>query len=226
MGFIAKTLGISTDNLPIFSALEAKERYVEYFEFPVGASKGYTDGYVGIKSDGVKERFYLKTTEIPINRISKTEYYLKIAEAVASRGTCLRRKFGAIIVKNDMIVSSGYVGAPRGRENCCDLGECFRMKHNIPSGTQYEKCRSIHAEMNAIISASKEEMEGATMYLTGIENDGSYTNSDCCAMCKRAVINSGIVEVIARQKDGSHIIYKTNDWVTNDDSLDINHEGY
>jgi dCMP deaminase len=161
-----------------------------------------------------------------VARISKNEYYLKIAEAVASRGTCLRRKFGAIIVKNDSIVSTGYVGAPRGRVNCCDTGECFRMKHNIPPGTRYEKCRSIHAEMNAIISASKEEMDCATMYLVGIENDGSYTDADCCAMCKRAIINSGIQQVIARQHDGSHKTYLIIDWILHDDSLDMDHVGY
>lgn len=159
-------------------------------------------------------------------RITKTEYYLKIAESVALRSTCLRRKFGAIIVNNDRIVSTGYAGAPRGRKNCCDIGECFRMKHNIPSGTQYEKCRSVHAEMNAVISASSEEMYHATLYLVGIENDGTYTDADCCAMCKRVVINSGISTVIARQKDGSFTKIPVNTWVHFDDSLDIEHKGY
>lgn len=159
-------------------------------------------------------------------RPSKVSYYLKIAETVSMRGTCLRRKFGAIIVKDDRIVSSGYVGAPRGRKNCCDIGKCFRMEHNIPSGQQYERCRSCHAEMNAIIQASSEEMKDATMYLVGVENDGSYTNSDCCAMCKRAIINSGIKQVIARQSDTAYKIIDVQSWIDNDDSLDINHVGY
>jgi dCMP deaminase len=159
-------------------------------------------------------------------RISKHEYYLKIAEAVSLRGTCLRRKFGAIIVKDDRIVSTGYVGAPRGRINCCDRGKCYRMEHNVPSGQRYELCRSTHAEMNAIIQASPEEMKDATLYLVGIENDGSYTNADCCSMCKRVIINSGIKTVIARQADGSFKKIHVTEWISNDDSLDIDHEGY
>ena len=165
-------------------------------------------------------------TKSKASRPSKTEYYLGIAKAVAQRGTCLRRKFGAIIVKDDRIVSTGYVGAPRGRINCCDRGKCFRMENNIPSGTRYELCRSTHAEMNAIINASKEEMEGATMYLVGIENDGSYTkNADCCSMCKRVVINSGIEKVIIATGEGKHKCINVTEWITNDDSLTL-HEGY
>lgn len=159
-------------------------------------------------------------------RPNKVEYYLNIAESVAQRGTCLRRKFGAIIVKDDRIVSTGYVGAPRGRKNCCDLGYCYRMENNIPSGQQYEKCRSSHAEMNACIQASAEEMKDAILYLVGIENDGTYTNSDCCAMCKRVIINSGINKVIARQSDGTYTETPVQQWIDNDDSLDIHHVGY
>lgn len=165
-------------------------------------------------------------TKIKASRPSKTDYYLGIAKAVAQRGTCLRRKFGAIIVKDDRIVSTGYVGAPRGRVNCCDRGKCFRMENNIPSGTRYELCRSTHAEMNAIINASKEEMEGATMYLVGIENDGSYTkNADCCSMCKRTVINSGIEKVVIATGEGKHKCINVTEWIVNDDSLTL-HEGY
>lgn len=159
-------------------------------------------------------------------RISKPEYYLKIAEAVSLRGTCLRRKFGSIIVKDDRIVSTGYVGAPRGRINCCDRGTCYRMEHNVPSGQRYELCRSCHSEMNAVIQASPEEMKYATLYLVGLENDGSYTNADCCSMCKRVIINSGINTVIARQADGSFKKIHVTEWINNDDSLDIDHEGY
>lgn len=160
----------------------------------------------------------------PSKRISKTEYYLNIAKTVASRGTCLRRKFGAIIVKNDRIVSTGYVGAPRGRKNCSDIGKCFRMENNIPSGTRYEACRSCHAEMNAIIFASPEEMENATMYLCGIENDGSITpNANCCSMCKRLIINAGIKNVVIAKPNGNEDI-PVQYWVDNDDSLEL-HDG-
>lgn len=159
-------------------------------------------------------------------RPSKIDYYLAMAEVASTRGTCLRRRFGAVIVKDDRIVSTGYVGAPSGRQNCCDIGYCFREHHKIPSGTMYEKCRSTHAEMNAIINASKEEMEGATLYLVGVEPDGSYTNADCCAMCKRVIINSGIEWVVAKQKNGMCNIIPVKEWIEHDDSLDISHKGY
>ena len=108
-------------------------------------------------------------------RLEKENYYLDIAETVLERGTCLRRNFGAIIVNNDQIVSTGYVGAPRGRKNCCDLGFCLREKNNIPRGERYELCRSVHAEANAIIHAPREQMIGATLYLAGKEmKTGNY----------------------------------------------------
>lgn len=158
-------------------------------------------------------------------RISKHEYYLKIAESASERGTCIRRRFGAVIVKDDRIVSTGYVGAPRGRANCCDRGTCFRMENNIPSGQRYELCRSVHAEMNAIINASKEEMNDATLYLVGVENDGTYThNANCCAMCKRMIINANIKNVVIRTSDGYDTI-PVSSWIENDDSL-LLHEGY
>lgn len=159
-------------------------------------------------------------------RPSKDEYYLAMAEVASTSGTCLRRRFGAVIVKNNRIVSTGYVGAPSGREHCSEIGYCFREHNKIPSGTMYEKCRSTHAEMNAIIQASKEEMEGATLYLVGVEPDGSYTNADCCAMCKRVIINSGIEKVVAKQKNGTFIVIPVKEWIRYDDSLDINHKGY
>lgn len=164
--------------------------------------------------------------ELVKTRPTKDQYYLNIAMTVATRGTCMRRKFGAIIVKNDKIVSTGYAGAPRGRENCCDRGVCYRMEHNIPSGSRYEACRSVHAEMNAIIQASKEEMDGATLYLCGIENNGSFTDAAPCSMCKRVIINAGIETVIARQSNGDIKITPVSSYIENDDSLDINHVGY
>ena len=166
-----------------------------------------------------------KLDELANKRPSKDEYYLKIAEVVSLRGTCLRRRFGAIIVNNDEIVATGYVGAPRGRKNCCDIGYCWREAHNIPSGQMYEKCRSMHAEMNACVSAGRTRSIGGTMYLVGIENDGTYTDADCCSMCKRTIINAGINEVVFRTKTGDIRKILVQEWIDNDDSL-VEHEGY
>ena len=155
-------------------------------------------------------------------RRDKINYYLDIAETVASRGTCLRRNFGAIIVKNDQIVSTGYVGAPRGRENCSDLGYCTRSKLNVPRGERYELCRSVHAEMNAIIHASREQMLGATLYLVGKEYDtGDYVRNACpCSMCTRLIINAGISTVIIRDdKEEFRVINVADEWVVHDESL-------
>ncbi|MBR5121720.1 MAG: cytidine deaminase [Oscillospiraceae bacterium] len=151
----------------------------------------------------------------------KANYYLDIADAVSERGTCLRRKFGAVIVNNDVIISTGYAGAPRGRKNCSDLGYCLRSKLGIPRGERYELCRSVHAEMNAIISASRERMIGATLYLCGREVDtGEYIkNSSCCSMCKRVVINAGIEKVVIRDDDESFRTVDGMDWIVNDESI-------
>lgn len=156
-----------------------------------------------------------------MKRRDKRNYYLDIAQTVAERGTCLRRNYGAIIVKNDEIVSTGYVGAPRGRENCSDLGRCIRQEMQIPRGERYELCRSVHAEANAIISASRKDMLGATLYLVGMEvSDGSLiANSCCCAMCKRMVINAGILEVVIRDTPDNYRVINVEEWIENDDSL-------
>ena len=136
-------------------------------------------------------------------RISKDEYYLRIAEAVLQRSTCLRRKYGAVIVQNDVIVSTGYNGSPRGMKNCCDIGLCEREKHNVPKGERYELCVAIHAEDNAISAAGRDKCLGSTLYICGLENDGSYAKPDPCLMCNRKILNSGISKVIGRGKDGS-----------------------
>lgn len=136
-----------------------------------------------------------------MNRPSKVKYYLDIAAAVAARSTCIRRQCGAIIVKNDAIVSTGYNGAARGFPNCCDLGECYREAHDIPHGEQYEKCRAIHAEANAIIQASHEEMYGAVLFLAGFENGERMKKPEPCAMCSRMIANSGIAQVITCEDD-------------------------
>ena len=154
-------------------------------------------------------------------RISKTNYYLDIAETVSERCTCLRRRYGAIIVKNDSIVSTGYNGAPRGRENCSDMGFCLRERMNIPHGERYELCRSIHAEQNAVISASREEMDGATMYMvcTDPESGAVVPGTSNCMMCRRVIINSGIKRVVIRDTRDEYREINVSDWIENYDSL-------
>lgn len=137
------------------------------------------------------------------SRPDKGVYYLNIAKAVSERSTCLRRQYGAIIVKNDEIISTGYNGSPRGEENCCDCGECYRAKHKIPHGERYEECVAVHAEANAIISAARRDMIGATLYLYGSEN-GETINAEPCKMCERLIRNAGIdVVVTSGDENGS-----------------------
>ena len=157
-----------------------------------------------------------------MGRVDKVNYYLDIAETVLERGTCLRRNFGAIIVNNDEIISTGYVGAPRGRKNCCDLGYCMREKLNIPRGERYELCRSVHAEQNAIISASREKMIGGTLYLVGIGyTDGAYVeNANPCALCKRMIVNAGLKDVYIRDSKDKFRHIDVEEYITNDESLE------
>lgn len=155
-------------------------------------------------------------------RIDKINYYLDIAEATLERGTCIRRNFGAIIVKNDEIISTGYVGAPRGRKNCCDLKYCMREKLNIPRGERYELCRSVHAEQNAIISAARKDLIDSTLYLVGkeIETNEYVSNSNACSLCKKMIINAGIKEVIIRDTKNNYRIISVRDYIENDDTLE------
>ncbi|MBO5219473.1 MAG: cytidine deaminase [Clostridia bacterium] len=156
-----------------------------------------------------------------MERVSKHNYYLDIAQTVAERSTCLRKKYGAIIVKNDIIVSTGYNGAPRGRRNCTDLGECMRDKLNIPRGERYEMCRSVHSEANAIIAASREQMLGSTLYMSCVDaKTGELVCDTCsCMMCKRMVINAGISRVIIRTGTDTYKIVDEQSWIDEDDSL-------
>ncbi len=156
-----------------------------------------------------------------MERRDKVNYYLDLADVVSKRGTCLRRRYGAVIVKNDEVISTGYVGAPRGRMNCSDLGFCIRQKMNIPRGERYELCRSVHAEANAIISAEREKMIGSTLYLSGREvSTGEYiTKSNCCSMCKRMVINAGISTVVVRDTENDYRVVNVQDWIDDDESL-------
>ena len=158
-----------------------------------------------------------------MQRRDKQNYYLDIAQTVLERGTCLRRNFGAIIVHNDQIVATGYTGAPRGRRNCCDLGECTREKLGIPRGERYELCRSVHAEANAIIAAARSDMIGATLYLVGRDTRTGelVANANSCAMCKRLIINAGIATVVIRNTpDRYTVVDVAQQWVGRDDSLD------
>jgi len=157
-----------------------------------------------------------------MERRDKINYYLDIAETIAERGTCIRRNFGAIIVKNDQIISTGYVGAPRGRLNCSDLGYCTREKLGVPRGERYELCRSVHAEANAIIHAARQDMLDATLFLVGLEANGSgyVKGANPCSMCKRQIINAGISTVIVRDtRDDFRSIKVYDEWVVNDESL-------
>lgn len=130
------------------------------------------------------------------DRPNKDEYYLDIAASVAKRSTCLRRRYGAVIVNNDEIIATGYNGSPRGEKNCCDTGECWREAHHIPHGEQYEKCVSVHAEMNAIISAARKDMVGGTLYLMGFDDSNSIFHAVPCTICRRLIKNAGIKRVV------------------------------
>ena len=153
-------------------------------------------------------------------RMGKEDYYLDIADAVLNRSTCMRRKYGAIIVRNDEILSTGYNGAPR-RRNCTDVGMCMRETLGIPSGERYELCRSVHAEANAIISAARRDMLGGTLYLVGRDAKTHELLEETmpCSMCKRLIINAGITQVVVRTGSESHKVIHVRDWVFNDDSL-------
>lgn len=155
------------------------------------------------------------------SRISKENYYLDIAQTVSERSTCLRRRFGAIIVKNDSIIATGYNGAPRGRKNCDDLGYCFREKLGIPRGERYEMCRSVHAEANAIIAAPREQMLGSTLYMvcTSPVDGAVMPGTTSCMMCKKLAINAGIARLVVRDDAENFRVINVSDWIDDDDSL-------
>ena len=157
-----------------------------------------------------------------MERRDKVNYYLDIAETVTERATCLRRIWGAIIVKNDEIIATGYNGAPRGRVNCNDLGYCIREKLEIPRGERYELCRSVHAEQNAIISASRRDMIGATLFIVGVDpKTNEYVEKSMpCALCKREIINSGLERVIIRDTKTEYREIPVQEFIDNDESLE------
>lgn len=154
-------------------------------------------------------------------RIDKNNYYLNIAEETLARGTCLRRNFGAVIVKNDEIISTGYTGSPRGMQNCCDKLSCLREELNVPRGERYELCLSVHAEQNAIISAARKDMIDSTLYLVGkeLKNNEYVENTNPCMLCKKMIINAGISKVITRVNKNEYLIYDVNNWISNDENL-------
>ena len=156
-----------------------------------------------------------------MGRIDKENYYLDIAQTVLERSTCGRSHYGALIVRNDEIISTGYNGAPRGRANCIDLGFCIRDKLNIPSGERYELCRSVHAEASAIISAARSECIGGTMYIAGkdAKTGRLLENLQPCSMCRRLIINAGLKKVVIRNTPDKYSVVNVQEWVFNDDSV-------
>lgn len=156
-------------------------------------------------------------------RVDKKNYYLDIAETVAERGTCIRKDYGCIIVKNDEIISTGYSGAPRGRTNCIDLGYCTKKKiyPDIHHGG-HDACRSVHAEQNAIISAARKDMLGSTMYLVGRRKDNNKYEEGAmsCQMCRKMIINAGIKKIIVRVTRSKYIEVDVDEWIKNDDLLE------
>jgi len=150
-------------------------------------------------------------------RISKSQYYLNIAKEVARRSTCLRRHYGAVIVSNDQIISTGYAGAPRKTANCTEIGSCIRIKLRIRRGEHYEWCRAVHAEMNAIIHASRFDMIGATLYLVGVSPESSAVikGAEPCRICKRMIINAGIEKAVIQTSPEQYRVEEVGDWIKN-----------
>ena len=137
------------------------------------------------------------------HRPSWEEYFIEIAKVVSTRSTCLRRRYGAVIVKDNVIVSTGYNGAPRGSANCVDRGVCRRKELNVPAGERYELCEAVHAEQNAIINGSPERMKDGSIYIAGFEEDSSVAEGKPCLLCKRMIRNAQIRQVVYLSKDGN-----------------------
>jgi len=156
-------------------------------------------------------------------RLPKDEYYLKIAKQIAERSTCFRNKGGAIIVKDDVIVATGYIGAPRKTKDCFERGECLREKLKIPHGRQYEICRSVHSEMNCIINAARTgaSVFGSDMYNYGTDREGKPIDSFPCFICKKMIINAGLNRVICATSDGKYKIFYVQDWIKDWQEKDI-----
>ncbi|MHB8880190.1 MAG: deoxycytidylate deaminase [Thermodesulfovibrionales bacterium] len=140
-------------------------------------------------------------------------YFITIAKAVAARATCLRRRYGAVVTRENVIVSTGYNGAPSGMTDCLEVGKCTRKELQIPHGERYELCHSVHAEANAIIRASADELRGSTIYISGVDSDAGECVSEPCMMCKRMILNAAIGKVVYSDGSGSYHIINPQDWL-------------
>lgn len=146
-----------------------------------------------------------------MKRVDQINYYLDVAETVLERSTCLKRHYGAVIIKNNEIISTGYNGSPRGITNCIDLGICNR--ESCERGTGYENCIAVHAEMNAIISSKRSDMIGSSIYLVGKEFNGDYVkNGEPCSICKKIILNAGIEKVVIRINKNEYRVINTKQW--------------
>ncbi|MEW6676260.1 MAG: deaminase [Nitrospirota bacterium] len=141
------------------------------------------------------------------------EYFINIAKAVSARATCLRRKYGAVITKDNIIVSTGYNGAPAGMKDCLEIGKCTRRELQIPHGERYELCHGVHAEANAIIRASLDELRGSTIYISGIDNVSTECHSEPCMMCKRMILNSKIARVVYSDGNNGFLVADPKKWL-------------
>jgi dCMP deaminase len=160
---------------------------------------------------------------VDIQRPSKDEYYLNIAREVAQRSACFRVKIGAVILRGDQIVSTGYIGAPRGTKDSLERGFCLRDKLKIPHGRNYELCRSVHAEQNCIINAARAGVSifGGDMYIYSERQTGEKFNSLPCFICKKMIINAGLERIICSTEDGKFRIFNVKDWVKEWQEKDI-----
>jgi len=141
------------------------------------------------------------------------EYFIGIARAVSTRATCLRRRYGAVITKENIIVSTGYNGAPSGMKDCLEVGKCTRKELKIPHGERYELCHSVHAEANAIIRASVDELQGATIYISGIDDRNNECYAEPCMMCKRIILNSRIAKVVYSDGNKGFVVIDPRKWL-------------
>ena len=162
-------------------------------------------------------------------RPPKNKYYLNIAKEVAQRSTCYRVRIGAIIVKDDVIIATGYVGAPRKTKDCFERGNCLRDELHIPHGQRYELCRSVHAEQNAIINAARSgtSLLNGDMYIYGEKPNGELIDAFPCFICKKMIINAGLKKVICNKSNGRYKVFKVDDWVRDwqkGDILDDRHQ--
>jgi dCMP deaminase len=150
-----------------------------------------------------------------MDRPDKTMYFLKIALSVAARSTCLRRKFGAVIVKGNTIVGTGYNGTAKGVVNCYEVG-CIKDELELPQDRAYDLCPGVHAEENAIINSNRADRIGSKLFLAGFDAKGNYTKAVPCQRCRRKIINSEIDEVVVLDDNGEPVRYMVEDWVKED----------